>query len=159
MEAQRKGLTLQLVVEENLSFQLAEYVRLDARRLRQVLMNLLGNAIKFTDTGNITCWLGRSPYNLDRNEQQPGTTNVRIVIRDTGIGIDEADIELIMTPFHQTGEESRRRSGTGLGLAICSELLHRMGSKLCVKSTLQVGSEFWFDLTLAHAYLEIDEVD
>ncbi len=159
MEAQQKGLALQLVVDDNLSFQLPEYVRLDARRLRQVLMNLLGNAIKFTDAGSVTCWLGPSPHDLDHSERQSGTSSVRFVIRDTGIGIDKADIELIMTPFHQSGEESRRRSGTGLGLAICSELLHRMGSKLCVKSTLQIGSEFWFDLTLTNANIDIDEFD
>ncbi len=110
----------------------------DERRLRQVLLNLLGNAVKFTDHGKVT--LRVNPVNI-RSRQ----ATIRFEIIDTGIGITPEQITQIFQPFEQVGDIKHRAEGTGLGLAITQQLVELMGSKLHVKSTVGEGSTFWFE--------------
>src|SRR5690606_31051003 len=111
---QQKGLTLELVVGDTPAFELPSLVRVDARRLRQVLINLLGNAVKFTDAGGVTCVVADAPG----ERPPPGRRRLRFALRDSGIGIDAAEIPQLMTPFHQIGDLTSRNPGAGLGLAI-----------------------------------------
>ncbi|KLU24800.1 histidine kinase [Caballeronia mineralivorans PML1(12)] len=110
-------------------------VRADERRLRQVLLNLLANAVKFTDSGHVSL---RVALLLDGR--------VRFTVEDTGIGIGETQRELIFEPFEQTGVEQRHRGGAGLGLGISRQLMRSMGSDILVESRKGEGSTFWFDL-------------
>ncbi|EGJ29579.1 MULTISPECIES: PAS domain S-box protein [Moorena] len=144
--------------QKNLSFRyeflspLPEFVKGDEIRLRQVLMNLLGNAVKFTDTGGVTFkvgYLGCSELNVDRSlTEKQGTQKMRFVIADTGIGIPPKQLAEIFLPFHQVGNTDRQVNGTGLGLSISKRLAELMGSELKVKSTVGQGSIFWLDLDL-----------
>jgi signal transduction histidine kinase/ligand-binding sensor domain-containing protein len=109
----------------------------DEKRLRQVLINLLGNAVKFTDNQGVTF-----KVNVIENSL------IRFQIEDTGIGISNDEIEKIFKPFQQVGDKERQIQGTGLGLAISSNLVELMGGKLQVTSELGKGSTFWFDLNL-----------
>lgn len=121
----------------------------DGLRLRQILLNLLGNAIKFTPEGDVT-------LRIIQLANEGPRVQLRFSVRDTGIGISTADQERIVKPFEQ-GDASRSRTagGTGLGLAITAELLELMGSKLAVTSEVGEGSEFSFDLWLGTARQEI----
>ena len=112
-------------------------IQADEKRLRQVLINLLGNAVKFTEQGCVTFKVG---YHNER---------FRFQVEDTGVGIAPEKLEEIFLPFHQVGENSRKTEGTGLGLAISRQLVEMMGTSLQVKSTLGQGSIFWFDLDLS----------
>ncbi len=107
----------------------------DAKRLRQVLLNLLGNAVKFTEQGSVTFKVGHH-YN-----------RMRFEVADTGIGIPQDKLREIFLPFHQVGAQ-QHEEGTGLGLAISKRLVRMMDSELCVESELERGSRFWFDLEL-----------
>jgi hypothetical protein len=116
----------------------------DAGRLRQVILNLLGNAIKFTESGTIT---------LTVNTVVPG--HVRFIIEDTGIGIEAQRIHGLFDRFTQADSStSRRFGGTGLGLAICNELVAKMGGQLFCCSTLGAGSSFAFQVPLETVHLD-----
>ncbi|OBS32030.1 hypothetical protein A9O67_10770 [Tepidimonas fonticaldi] len=139
--ARLKGLTLTVQGGEALPSR----VRGDATRLRQVLFNLVGNAIKFTDRGGVTL--------VVRAEPQPdGRWRTEWAVHDTGIGIPPAQLARIFDPFVQgEGAANRRYGGTGLGLAISRELVQRMGGALTVQSTPGQGSTFTVTLPLAPA--------
>ena len=111
----------------------------DEIRLRQVLINLLGNAVKFTDEGEVTFKVGPSPE----------ATMMRFQVEDTGVGITLEDQKTIFQMFHQTGNQQKQVMGAGLGLAISYNLVQMMGGRLHVYSQLGVGSTFWFDVPLA----------
>ncbi len=111
----------------------------DDRRLRQVLLNLIGNAIKYTERGGVTLRVGR-PEGDDEG--------IRFEIRDTGVGIAREDLENIFLPFQQTLEASRRADGSGLGLAITCQLLELMDGKIEVESEPGKGSVFSVTLPL-----------
>ncbi len=114
----------------------------DPGRIRQVLSNLIGNAIKFTDTGTITV---QTNIEWETNNE----LFVKISIQDTGIGIPKAKIENLFNSFEQVdGTSARKHGGTGLGLAICNQLADLMGGSLGVTSQVGKGSEFWFTLQL-----------
>lgn len=119
----------------------------DAARLKQVLLNLLGNAVKFTETGGITLKVDRLV--------QAGVANLallRFSVKDTGIGIPPHALEQVFQPFHQVDStRSRLRGGTGLGLAICQRIVQAMGGQIEVKSHIGVGSVFSFELALPTA--------
>lgn len=115
----------------------------DEKRLRQVLINLLGNAVKFTDRGTVS--LSVSAQSTDN----ANTYKVCFAIADTGVGIAPDRLEEIFLPFQQVGDRARRYSGTGLGLPICQKIVEMMGGKLQVESQLNVGSKFWLEIELA----------
>jgi signal transduction histidine kinase/ActR/RegA family two-component response regulator len=117
--------------------QLPKAIRADEKRLRQVLINLLGNAIKFTDTGSVVLKVG-----LLENQR------IRFQIQDTGVGMTPEQLEKIFLPFEQVGDTERMAEGTGLGLAISRQIVEMMGGHLQVTSTYGQGSTFWFDLPL-----------
>ncbi|MBP0022369.1 MAG: response regulator [Cyanobacteria bacterium SBLK] len=130
---------------------LPQAIHTDEKRLRQVLINLLGNAIKFTDRGTVTLSVTTSTSlpstSLSAGNQQP-TTTLRFQVEDTGVGMTAEQLEKIFLPFEQVGDRARRVQGTGLGLAISRQLIEMMGGKLEVESTADTGSRFWFDLTI-----------
>ena len=114
----------------------------DPGRLRQVLMNLIGNAIKFSEEGDVSVQVWR----LEEDNQE---VVVRFQIRDKGIGISPDALERLFSPFSQADSSTTRKyGGTGLGLAICKQLVERMGGELGVESTLGEGSMFWFTVRL-----------
>ncbi len=132
IRAEQKGIEL---IYETLT-PLPKAIQADEKRLRQVLINLLGNAVKFTEKGMITFKVG---YQQEK---------FRFQVEDTGIGIAQEELEEIFLPFQQAGEKSRETEGTGLGLTISRQLVELMGSSLQVKSIVGEGSIFWFDLDL-----------
>ena len=132
IRAEQKGIEL---IYETLT-PIPKAVRADEKRLRQVLINLLGNAVKFTEQGYITFKVG---YHQEK---------FRFQVEDTGIGIAKEKLEEIFLPFQQVGEKIRETEGTGLGLTISRQLAELMGGDLKVESTLGKGSVFWLDLDL-----------
>jgi len=133
--AEAKGVTLHLDIEPSVP----HTVLADSQRLKQVLSNLVGNAIKFTETGAINV----------RVTADCTATQVRLVFRveDSGIGIDAADLKGLFRPFHQVASaRSSRRIGTGLGLAISQRIVQAMGGTIGVSSTPGVGTTFGFEL-------------
>jgi two-component system, sensor histidine kinase len=140
--AQSRGLDIKLLVDERTP----DAVVADAPRLKQVLLNLLGNALKFTESGEVT--LRVLPL-----ETEAGQAHVRFEVQDTGIGIATDAVQRIFQPFHQVDStRSRLRGGTGLGLAISQRIVQAMGGSINLRSELGVGSVFSFDLRFALAY-------
>lgn len=108
----------------------------DGRRLRQVIMNLAGNAIKFTEQGEVT-------VSIAEDERVNGDVVLKLTVEDTGVGISAEDQQRIFAPFTQADASStRKHTGTGLGLTICRELIERMGGRISVESQLGQGSRF-----------------
>ncbi|NER96219.1 MAG: AAA family ATPase [Symploca sp. SIO1B1] len=137
--------------------QLPTIVHTDEKRLRQVLINLLGNAIKFTDTGSVTFQVGVVSQQPRANDKgQMSNNKIRFEIKDTGVGIAAEELEKIFEPFEQVGQSSHKAEGTGLGLTITQKIISEMGSQLQVQSTLEVGSTFWFELELPQASKPIE---
>lgn len=131
--------------------QLPNAIRADEKRLGQVLINLLGNAIKFTDQGHVVLKVGTLDAAIPSTDVTPshsGTVNLRFQVEDTGIGMTQAQLESIFLPFEQVGDDEQKAQGTGLGLAISRQIVELMGGKLEVQSTYGQGSKFWFDLNL-----------
>jgi PAS domain S-box-containing protein len=140
-EARAKGLTVELEFAE----EVPSHARGDGRRLHQILLNLVANAVKFTAHGSVAVTVTSRP---GREDGAP----VRVEVSDTGIGIDPAALERMFEPFEQADASTTRNyGGTGLGLAIASELIERMGGRIGAASEPGVGSTFWFELTLAAA--------
>lgn len=135
MRAEQKGIAF---IHEKLSH-LPDAVHADEKRLRQVIINLLGNAVKFTPQGGVSFKVG----------YHEGL--IRFQVEDTGAGIAPADLEKIFLPFQQVGDAKFRAEGTGLGLSITKKLIEMMGGELHVESALGRGSIFWFALTLPEA--------
>jgi two-component system, sensor histidine kinase and response regulator len=110
-------------------------IKTDERKLRQILLNLLGNAVKFTDRGSVS-------FRVAAQSLGGARTKLRFDVADTGIGITAAEVERIFDPFHQVRERNRPIEGTGLGLAISQRLVSLLGGKLTVMSTPAQGSTF-----------------
>jgi PAS domain S-box-containing protein len=147
-EAEAKGVAL----ETHLSPQLPGLVNGDPVRLRQVLVNLVGNAVKFTESGRITI---DAKVEADRE----AAVVLGLAVKDTGIGIPAATLGSLFEPFVQgDGTTTRRYGGTGLGLSISRRLVRLMGGEITVQSRLGVGSTFRFSATFAHA-LELQAGD
>ncbi len=135
--ADDKGLTLTVEVARGIP----ELVRGDAFRLRQVLLNIVGNAVKFTEQGGVDLGVTRADGG-----------NLRFTVRDTGIGLDPSAKDYLLEPFSQADASTTRRfGGTGLGLAICQQLVDLMGGSLDFSSEPGVGTTFWFELNLPAA--------
>lgn len=140
IKAEQKG--IELIYQP--SSRLPEGVEIDERRLRQVLINLLGNAIKFTDHGSVT--LG-----IEVLAQSDTEASLLFQVRDTGVGIAEENLTKLFEAFEQVGNRQKRAEGTGLGLAISQRIVKLMGGNIQVKSQLGEGSEFFFTLKLSLA--------
>jgi signal transduction histidine kinase/CheY-like chemotaxis protein len=129
----------------NVSPRLPQRVNADALRLRQLLVNLLHNATKFTEHGSVC-------LDLDVLEQDGAALKVRVAVTDTGIGIAADQLGTIFEAFEQVDASStRRHGGSGLGLAIVKDLAALMGGSVGVESKLGVGSRFWADLVFGRA--------
>ncbi|MBF0228668.1 MAG: response regulator [Desulfamplus sp.] len=139
IKATKKDIKFRLKVSENLP----KWVIGDEVRIRQVLFNILDNAVKFTKEGVVE-------YIVEHDIDAPkGSTGwIRFSIKDSGAGIDESDLEKIFYPFEQAGNPNDTAQGTGLGLAISQRLVRLMGSDLVVKSKLEEGSIFTFSINL-----------
>ena len=112
----------------------------DAHRLKQILMNLMSNALKFTSRGSIV-------IDVRETVRGPEMIELRFSVRDTGAGIAPEDIDKLFTAFSQVGDAvARHREGTGLGLSICRKLVEIQGGRIGATSTPAQGSTFWFDL-------------
>ncbi|HYQ91216.1 MAG TPA: ATP-binding protein, partial [Candidatus Competibacteraceae bacterium] len=136
--AHSKGLELAIDIDTRLPSKLQG----DPTRLRQLVLNLAGNAIKFTEQGEIIIRLRV----LEKNAEE---VRLHLEFKDTGIGIAPETQSRLFSAFTQAdGSTSRRYGGTGLGLAICRQLVQLMGGEIGVESTLGVGSRFWFTVTL-----------
>jgi signal transduction histidine kinase/DNA-binding response OmpR family regulator len=136
-QARTKGIELAVEMDPALG----QWRRGDPTRLRQVLLNLVGNAIKFTEAGRVSVRV--APV---------ADARVRFEIADTGIGIEPSALARLFERFSQADSSTTRRyGGTGLGLAICRELVALMGGEIGASSQLQVGSIFWFELPLLRA--------
>jgi len=121
---------------------LPEHFRGDSLRLGQILTNLVGNAIKFTEKGNVV-------LSVDLAEERPDRSLVRFRISDTGIGLSEAQQQKLFQVFSQADDSSSRKyGGTGLGLAICKRLVELMDGSIGVESRAGEGSTFWFSVWL-----------
>lgn len=130
-----------LVFEFDAGAGLPESVLVDERRLRQVLLNLLGNAIKFTDQGTVRLHACAEP-------KGPAQVLLRLDVEDTGVGMRPEDLERIFEPFEQVGDVQRRGGGTGLGLAITRALVNDMGGQVRVSSEFGRGTRFRVELPL-----------
>lgn len=139
-------------------------IHADEKRLRQVLINLLGNAIKFTSQGSVIFKVGvvsdslqfPQPSNSESpitHKQQPLIHKIRFQIEDTGIGLTPEQLTKIFLPFEQAGDNALKVEGTGLGLAISNKIVEIMASEIKVESIYGKGSKFWFDLDLKEAPL------
>ncbi len=140
IKVQQKGLSFTLDAAGNLP----AAVQVDAKRLRQVLLNLLDNAVKFTDAGSVS-------LRVTRQSDGSGPARLRFEVEDTGIGIPPDEQHAIFQPFEQVGDVQRRLGGTGLGLAISRQLVRHMGGELAVESEHGRGSRFTFEIDLATA--------
>lgn len=115
------------------------HIRTDVTRLRQVILNLMSNAVKFTRSGTVTLVV-RETVGADR-------ITLRVEVRDTGIGIDDAGRAKLFLPFSQVDASiTRKYGGTGLGLTICKEIVERLGGTIGVESRIGSGSTFWFEV-------------
>ncbi|HEX4179653.1 MAG TPA: PAS domain S-box protein [Caulobacteraceae bacterium] len=132
-DADAKGLTLDFIAESATP----DHVALDPDRFRQVLFNLIGNAIKFTPNGTV-----RLRLDYDRK-----TGRLKVAVRDSGPGLSPADQAKLFQRFAQVdGSSTRQHGGTGLGLAICKGLVEAMGGEIGLESELGRGATFWFEI-------------
>ncbi|MEM7061963.1 MAG: CHASE2 domain-containing protein [Cyanobacteria bacterium P01_B01_bin.77] len=150
IRARAKKLTFNLEFDQSLPHR----VMIDNKRLRQVLLNLLGNSIKFTDQGTVTFSVkrlqrGSSPQ-AEIKTEQPETLScwLRISVADTGIGMAPEQLDKSFQPFEQMVNNQHQLESTGLGLAISQKIVRLMGSRLQVSSCLGEGSVFWMDVEL-----------
>ncbi|MDF2540894.1 MAG: multi-sensor hybrid histidine kinase [Herbinix sp.] len=138
---QAKARTKHLDLLSSIDPALPPYVLGDPVRLKQVLCNLISNAVKFTEVGNVTI-----DATLQRDDRQ--FAKIRIVIKDTGIGISDKDLDKLFKPFSQADSSSTRKyGGTGLGLVICKRILDMMDGTIDVTSQVGVGSTFTINIT------------
>ena len=126
-------------------------IQADEKRLRQVLLNLLGNAVRFSDKGHVALRVTTMPGDA-------GAIRIRFEIEDTGIGIAPAQMGSLFRPFEQAGDVHRRFGGTGLGLAISRQLVRLMSSDIGVRSRPAEGSVFWFEIAVPLAEVELASI-
>jgi signal transduction histidine kinase/DNA-binding NarL/FixJ family response regulator len=128
-------------------------VQADEKRLRQILLNLLGNALKFTDQGRVTFRVDSRKYEVGSNARASALlptpySLLRFEVIDTGVGMTAAQLDRIFLPFERVGDTPQQTEGTGLGLTISQHLAQLMGSQIQVESEPGQGSTFWLDLML-----------
>jgi signal transduction histidine kinase/CheY-like chemotaxis protein len=139
-EVNRRGNQVELALD--MPQDSAIWVRSDPLRLRQVLTNLMGNALKFTENGRVTLQVSARPWPSD-----PQRCKLRFAVQDTGIGMTAEQQTRLFTAFEQASSETwQQYKGTGLGLAISALLVKAMGGELLVQSAPGCGSTFWFEI-------------
>jgi len=148
VRAQQKGIAFQHQFSPNLP----SVILADERRLEQVLLNLLNNAVKFTERGNVTLRVAHldtalppSPELGERRGEAGVSARLRFEVEDTGQGISSQYLNTIFAPFEQIGALSQKAQGAGLGLTISRQLVNLMGGELLVDSAPGKGSRFWFE--------------
>jgi signal transduction histidine kinase len=134
----------QITLDVELDPRLPRVVLADEKRLSQILLNLLGNAVKFTHVGGVTL----RALALPSVETLPGHVLLRFEVEDSGVGIADDQVERLFEPFEQAGNAEQRVAGTGLGLAISRQLVHMMGGEIRLESRLEEGSRFWFEISV-----------
>ncbi len=139
VKTEQKGLSFIYLTPENLP----SGINIDKRRLRQVLINLLSNAIKFTEKGCVTLQVEVLEIKKERFSE---TVRLLFHIEDTGIGMKPEVIDKIFSPFEQLGTTKNKSEGTGLGLALSQKIIEMMNSTIQVKSELEMGSVFQFEI-------------
>ncbi len=148
LQAREKGLELLTAIDQDVP----HLIKGDMWRLRQIITNLVGNAIKFTPTGHVQLHLGKTA------ENESGST-LSFTIEDSGIGMLEENLRSIFKPFVQAdGSTTKQFGGTGLGLAICQQLVSLMGGTISVSSTEGKGSQFCFSVVVAQPTAEESRV-
>ncbi|MBL1178776.1 MAG: response regulator [Pantanalinema sp. GBBB05] len=120
-------------------------IRADEKRLRQVLINLLGNAVKFTEHGGVTFLIKAQKLDIS------SMYRLRFQITDTGVGMTPEQLKQIFRPFEQVGDRRKQTEGSGLGLSISQKIVAIMGSEIQVQSEVGQGSTFWFNVELPEA--------
>ncbi len=131
-KCEAKGLEFSLNIHKSVP----KYIRCDEKRLRQILINILGNALKFTQKGFIST-------HIKANKER-----LYVEVCDTGIGMSKESIEVIFKPFEQIEEKKHKHDGTGLGLAITKELIEKMKGEIKVESKVNLGSTFNFNIEI-----------
>lgn len=145
-KAQEKDLYFQVIVDDTIP----KMLKGDKLRLSQILYNLVGNAIKFTDNGYVKIYVKKMNDILD-------SVQLKFIVEDTGIGIPEDKVEAIFETFTRIRTKDRLFEGTGLGLSIAKNLVEQQGGRIGASSVMQEGSKFFFDLLLEVGN-EIDEL-
>jgi PAS domain S-box-containing protein len=147
--AHSKGLELHCAVAD----EVPDRMQGDPTRISQVLANLIGNAIKFTQAGEVG-------VKVSATETASGMHNLRFEIHDTGVGLEPSARHRIFESFHQAdGSTTRKFGGTGLGLAISKQLVELMNGEIGVESEMDAGSVFWFSVPLAHQAESDEQAD
>ncbi|HNV70660.1 MAG TPA: ATP-binding protein, partial [Candidatus Ozemobacteraceae bacterium] len=158
LKAHEKGLELTCSLAHDLPVDVCG----DPGRLRQILLNLLGNAVKFTESGGVTLRVEREPEPETTSAETESAGDgvlIRFSVVDSGIGIPAHQLGHLFSPFTQVdGSTTRRFGGTGLGLAISRQLSELMGGRIGVQSEHHVGSTFWFTIRLSVKSPQCDEV-
>ena len=140
-KAEQKGLKLWVNFEKGVH----EYLIGDTMRIRQILHNLVGNAIKFTQSGGITITVNNQPL----YKTPAGKALIVVSVKDTGIGMTKDQLKIIFNKFVQADSSTTRKfGGTGLGLAICQKLVTLLGGEISVESEVNIGTTFSFNMLL-----------
>jgi CheY-like chemotaxis protein/HPt (histidine-containing phosphotransfer) domain-containing protein len=157
MQARQKGLSLRL----NIAPDVPEFIVSDPARLRQIIINLIGNAIKFTEQGGIkvevTNFKPKSPQSLHRDSSKKNQQRIIFTVNDTGIGISNEQADNIFQVFTQADcSTTRKYGGTGLGLAICKKLIDLFEGQIWVESEVNRGSCFFFTIMAETGHEEVE---
>jgi PAS domain S-box-containing protein len=147
MQAEKKGLQLIFDCSPNLP----KYVETDESKLRQVLINIIGNALKFTSEGGVTLRIKHEGLNSEHENILQPINNFCLLfeVEDTGAGISPQEMDSLFKPFAQTESGRKAQEGTGLGLPISKQFVHLMGGEMTVVSTVGEGSIFKFDIKVS----------
>ena len=140
LQALQRGIIFQSEISENIP----KIIVADEKRLRQILFNLLGNAVKFTDRGKVTLKVNT----ISQSNTEVSDLALRFEVIDTGVGIPKQSIDTIFNPFEQITGGKEWKPGTGLGLSISRQLVELMGGSLKAESELNKGSKFFFEINV-----------